>query len=108
LNVSANANNSTMNVNNGDTHFLVSQTLAALNIGPNGFATLGGPAGAPAALEEPAIDNLGDGIADAASDGTGNSVQAVPEPGTMGLLFSDSSDSPPAAARADRLRAARK
>ena len=77
LNVKADATGSTVNVN-GNTAFTVSQTLAALNIGAGGVATVGLPALAEAPdLPAPA----GDFVESIASP-----VQPVPEPGALGLL----------------------
>ncbi len=77
LNVNANASGSTVNVS-GNTVFTVSQNLAALNIGTGGVVTVGLPAQADA----PEMFTASDALLDAA----GNTVQAVPEPGSLVLI----------------------
>ena len=62
---------STVNAN-AETNFGVSQTLAALNIGDGATVTFGNPLPAAPAL---------------ADDFAGGSAQAVPEPGSLVLLF---------------------
>ncbi len=83
--VRANANNSTVNVAD-ETYFTVSQTLAALNITSGGIATVGAaphpaPPFAPQEIVSPIEDQ---GAVAAIAD---NGVQAVPEPGAIGLLM---------------------
>ena len=88
LNVNADATNSTVNVSDR-TFFTVSQTLAALNIGANGVAVLGGPAGAPAPAPEFAGDGSdfpSGGAIGGGDDRAGRPVQGVPEPGALTLL----------------------
>ena len=64
--------NATINANGGKLNIHVNQTLAALNIGSAGVVVLGG--GTPAAL---AFD----------AETAGAAAQAVPEPGSLNLLF---------------------
>ena len=77
LNVNANANGSTVNVN-GSTAFTVNQTLAALNIGATGVVSVG----LPALADGPDTMAATDGLIEVA----GNAALAVPEPGSLGLL----------------------
>ena len=84
--VNANANNSTVNVAD-ETYFTVNQTLAALNITGGGVATLGAappssPSDAPQEADLPVI-----GMQSPAAVLADGGVQAVPEPGAMGLLL---------------------
>ncbi|HZJ13493.1 MAG TPA: autotransporter-associated beta strand repeat-containing protein, partial [Chthoniobacteraceae bacterium] len=73
LNINADATNSTIHANDGTVRLTVNQTLAGLDIGADGVVVLGALVPAPeATLDAPAL------VAD--------SVQAVPEPGTLGLL----------------------
>jgi hypothetical protein len=79
--------NATINDNGGKLNINASQTLAALNIGDGGTVVL--LAASPGALPEFGADLGGDG-APFATDGGAlaiGPVQAVPEPGSVSLLF---------------------
>ena len=74
LNGTLGAGANVVNANAGVTNFGVSETLGALNIADGAVVTLGAPAAAPAA----SFDN---------ECMVGGATQAVPEPGSAGLLL---------------------
>ena len=82
LNVNADISNSIVNANDGTVNISVSQTLAELNIRATGVVVLTAAGPAPAAADMHAVEMDAPELNAAAE-----SVQAVPEPGSVSLLL---------------------